>query len=137
MHASAWHADTAMILTTNCSMLSAIFSSILNLPEVSRPSCLEPIASALMLKRLYCVIRFAPFQPLTQTKGIRDPAENATLHLYHFDCRIVVAHIGRADAVLEQQAPISEIVSLPHDRVHADIGRDTAKNEMGHTKILQ
>jgi hypothetical protein len=64
------------------------------------------------------------FQSLVQAFAVGHPAEHTTLHFDHLDRGVVIAHVSSACAVFEQEAPIAEIIGLPHDRMNANIGCD-------------
>ncbi len=59
-----------------------------------------------------------------------DRAEHAALHLHHLDRRQMIAVVGRAAAILEQQAFEAAIVALAHRRVHADVGGDAGQHDV-------
>src|SRR5580704_4499939 len=61
---------------------------------------------------------------------IRYRAEHAALHLDHFYRVIVVALIGRATAIFEQQTLETAIIGFTHGRMHADIGGDAGEHQI-------
>ena len=69
--------------------------------------------------------------------GCLTPTKDAALHLYHLKRSLVVAGVSGAGAVLQQKAPITQIVGLSHDGVHADVRRNAAQNEMRDAEILK
>jgi hypothetical protein len=52
------------------------------------------------------------------------------LHLDHLDSVVVIALVGRAAAVLEQQALEPAVVGLAHRCVDADVGRDPGQYDV-------
>ena len=61
-----------------------------------------------------------------QVLRIGYPAEHAALHLDRGNRGFVVPDICSADAILQKQAPISDIIRLPHDGMNANVGSDAA-----------
>src|ERR1700674_5003789 len=57
-------------------------------------------------------------------------AEHATLHLYHLDRVVVVAFVGRATTIFEQQALETAIVGFAHGGMHADVGGDAGEHDI-------
>ena len=68
--------------------------------------------------------------PATKSVGIGDGAEHAALHLDHLDGVVVVALVGRAAAVLQQQAFEAAVVGLAHGGVDADVGGDAGEHDV-------
>jgi hypothetical protein len=60
----------------------------------------------------------------------RHRAEHAALHRDHLDRGQVVAVVGGARAVLEQQALVAAVVALAHRGVDADVGGDPGEDEV-------
>src|SRR5258707_14531630 len=52
--------------------------------------------------------------------GVGNGAEHAALHLDHLERRKMIAFVGSAGAVLEDQAFEAAVVGLAHGGVHAD-----------------
>ena len=61
---------------------------------------------------------------------VGDGAEHAALHLDHLDGRVVVAAVGGAAAILEQQAFEAAVVGLAHGGVDADVGGDAGQHDV-------
>ena len=57
-------------------------------------------------------------------------AEHAALHRDHLERGPMVALVGRAGAVRQQQALVAAIVGVAHRRVHADVGRDAGERDV-------
>ena len=66
----------------------------------------------------------------TTPVGVGDRAEHAALHLDHLDRGVVVAAVGRAAAILEQQAFEAAVVGLAHGGVDADVGGDAGQHDV-------
>ena len=64
-------------------------------------------------------------------------AEHAALHGHHLERGEVVAVIGGAGAVLEQEALEAAVVRLAHRGVHAHVGRDAREDQMGDPLVAQ
>ena len=60
----------------------------------------------------------------------RHRAEHAALHLDHLDGVVVVALVGGAAAILQQQAFEAAVVGLAHGGVHADVGGDAGQDDV-------
>ena len=69
-------------------------------------------------------------QRVEQGRRRRHRAEHPALHRDHLDRREVVAQIGRAGAVLEEETLEAAVVGLAHGRVHAHVGRDAGEHEV-------
>ena len=57
---------------------------------------------------------------------VRYPPKDAALHLHRNYRGFMVPDVGGADAVLQEQAPTSEVIRLPHNCVNTNIGSDSA-----------
>ena len=68
--------------------------------------------------------------PRCSARELRHRAEHAALHLDHLDRGDVVAGVGGAAAVLQQQALEAAVVGLAHGRVHADVGGDAGEDDV-------
>src|SRR5258708_6041481 len=79
----------------------------------------------------------ASCERLDERARARHGAEHAVLHLDHLERGGVVAGVGRAAAVLEEQALVAAIVALAHRRVDADVGRDAREHEVGDALLAQ
>src|SRR5260221_9795822 len=90
----------------------------------SRASCEAPPA------RASC-------ERLDERARARHGAEDAVLHLDHLERGGVVAGVGGAAAVLEEEALVAAIVALAHRRVDADVGRDSREHEVGDALLAQ
>src|SRR5215469_13305832 len=66
------------------------------------------------------------FQALMQVFCVRDPPKDAALHLHGINRGVVVPDVGGADAVLQEKAPISDVIRFPHYGVNTNIGSDSA-----------
>ncbi len=75
-------------------------------------------------------IRCAHAIPLISAAERADRAEHAALHLHHLDGVVVVALVGGAAAVLQQQAFEAAVVGLAHGGVHADVGGDAGEHDV-------
>ena len=74
-------------------------------------------------------------QRFMQVGRVRHPTENAALHLHRLDRGFVVPqHLSRR-RVLQKQAPVSEIIGLPHDGMNANIGGYAAQHQVGDTEV--
>src|SRR4051794_16392051 len=65
-----------------------------------------------------------------ERQAVADRAEDAALHRHHLDRRLVVAPVGGAAAVLEQQALEAAVVGLAHRGVDADVSRDAGQHDI-------
>ena len=63
----------------------------------------------------------------SRADGGGDGAEHAVLHLDHLERRLVVAEVGGAAAVGQQEALVAPVVGLAHGGVHADVGGDARR----------
>ena len=61
---------------------------------------------------------------------IANRAEHAALHLDHLERVVVIAFVGRAAAILQQQAFEAAVVGLAHGGVHADVGGDAGQHDV-------
>ena len=69
--------------------------------------------------------------------AVADGAKHAALHLDHVQRRRVVAGIGGAAAIRQQQAFEAAIVGVPHRRVDADIGGDAGQDDVADAARAQ
>ena len=69
--------------------------------------------------------------------GVRHRAEDAALHLDHLDRGEVVAVVGGAAAILEQQAFVAAVIGLAHGGVDADIGGDAGKDDVVDAALVE
>jgi len=63
-------------------------------------------------------------------RRVRHRAKHAALHLDHLDGGQMVAGVGRAAAILQQQTLEAAVVALAHRRVHADVGGDAGQHDV-------
>ena len=61
---------------------------------------------------------------------VGDGAEHAALHLDHLDGVVVVALVGRAAAILQQQALEAAVVGFAHGGVDAYVGGDAGEHDV-------
>src|SRR5262245_13027563 len=72
-----------------------------------------------------------------QALRVRYPSKNAALHLHRVDRSFMIPDVCRANAVLQQQTPISDIVGFSHYGVNADVGGDPHQDKVRDTQLLQ
>ncbi len=69
--------------------------------------------------------------------GRGDGAEHAALHGDHLEGGQVVAGVGGAAAILQQQALEAAVVGVAHGRVHANVGRDAGQDQVLDAQAVQ
>ncbi len=78
--------------------------------------------------------RHSASSAVEQRRRRGDRAEHAALHRHHLQRGQVVAVVGGAGAVLEQQALVAAVVGVAHRGVHADVGGDAGEDEVGDAR---
>src|SRR4030095_15024357 len=70
-----------------------------------------------------------------EQRRIADPSEDAALGREHLEHRLVEHREVRRDAVLEHEALVAAIVGLAYRRVHADLRRHAADDELADATV--
>ena len=69
-------------------------------------------------------------EPRDERGAVGDRAEHAALHRHHLDRRVMVALVGGAAAIRQQQALETAVVGFAHGGVHAHVGGDAAQHDV-------